>query len=197
MKVLVSLLVFFYLGCRVSAFKVPLLSGSSRLFKQSFKLSAEEDSSNSLVGSDPLQNEPPRTKGFGKAKQKEPKPEIEKDIGSITYDNQAKKGVPEYNIFLRPSNGTETEWIPVGSMTIPRDVSIAKAVYEVEEELLKGTFKIYPQMKKFYEEKKQKRLGDYDREAVFEYGYCLKAFPDEAIVLIQKEKPKQNFLTDW
>lgn len=165
MKVLIGLLVFFYLGCKVPAFKVPLLSGSSRLFKQSFKLSAAEDSGTVLVGSDP--NEPTRTKGFGKAKPKETKPEVEKDIGSITYDNQAKKGVPEYNIFLRPSNGTETEWIPVGSMTIPRDVSIAKAVYEVEEELLKGTFKIYPQMKKFYEEKKQKRLGDYDREAVF------------------------------
>eukprot|EP01040_Poterioochromonas_malhamensis_P019139 gene19139-22539_t len=76
-----------------------------------------------------------RTKGFGKAKPKET--EVEKDIGSITYDNQAKKGVPEYNIFIRPSNGTETEWISVGSMTIPRDVSIAKAVYEAEEELVK------------------------------------------------------------
>ncbi len=55
--------------------------------------------------------------------------------------------VSEYNRFLRPSNGTETEWIPMGSMSILRDVSIAKAVYEVEEELVKqasaNVFRVY------------------------------------------------------
>ena len=143
---------------------------------------------------------PTKTKGFGKAPVKAAKPEKSKDIGTLTYEKQAKRGVPEYNIFLRPVNGTDVEWIPVGSMTIPRDTSIAKAVYEVEEELLKGTFKIYPQMKKFYDEKKQQRLGDYARDSVFEYGYCLKAFPDEPIIPIQKdssESNKKNFLTDW
>ena len=79
----------------------------------------------------------PVSKGFGTVK---PKVEIEeqKDAGTMTYESQAKRGVPEYNIFLRPTNGSEAEWTPVGSMTIPRDTGVAKAVFEVEDELLKG-----------------------------------------------------------
>lgn len=60
------------------------------------------------------------SKGFGAIK---PRLEIvaaeeEKDAGTKTYEIQAKRGVPEYNIFLRPVNGTEQEWTPVGSMVI-------------------------------------------------------------------------------
>ena len=79
----------------------------------------------------------PASKGFGTVK---PKVEIEeqKDAGTMTYEAQAKRGVPEYNIFLRPTNGSEAEWTPVGSMTIPRDTGVAKAIFEVEDELLKG-----------------------------------------------------------
>ena len=59
------------------------------------------------------------------------------------------------------------EWVPVGSMTIPRDTPPAKAIYEVEEELLKGAFKLYPKLKAFYEVRA-------DKTDVFEYGHCLK-----------------------
>jgi hypothetical protein len=31
----------------------------------------------------------------------------------------------------------------------------------------------------------------------FEYGYCLKAFPDEPIVVIKKEEESKNFFTNW
>ena len=59
----------------------------------------------------------PATKGFGAAKAKvDVAAEEEKDAGTKTYEIQAKRGVPEYNIFLRPVNGTEVEWVPVGSM---------------------------------------------------------------------------------
>eukprot|EP01038_Epipyxis_sp_PR26KG_P009618 gene9618-12952_t len=103
----------------------------------------------------------------------------------------AKRGVPEYNIFLRPTNGTDGEWVPVGSMTIPRDVKPSKAVYDVESELLKGTFKLYPKLKLFYE-------ISNDKSVAFEYGYCLKAFPDEPITLITKESPSnKNFFSNW
>ena len=80
----------------------------------------------------------PTSKGFGTVKAKVEKEEEPKDAGTMTYDAQAKRGVPEYNIFLRPTNGSEAEWTPVGSMTIPRDTAVSKAVLEVEEELLKG-----------------------------------------------------------
>lgn len=131
----------------------------------------------------------PASKGFGAKKVEIP---VEKDAGTITYENQAKRGVPEYNIFIRPTNGTDTEWVPVGSMTIPRDTKVAKAVFEVEQELLKGTFKLYPKLKKFYDIRQGK-------EGIFEYGYCLKAFPDEPIQIVVKEdsSANRNFFTNW
>lgn len=76
--------------------------------------------------------------------------------------------------------------------TIPRDTSVAKAVFEVEGELLKGAFKLYPKMKAFYEVRK-------DKEDMFEYGHCLKAFPDEEIKIIQRAElqEKKNFFSNW
>ena len=63
----------------------------------------------------------PASKGFGAAKVNPALTvEVEKDAGTKTYEIQAKRGVPEYNIFLRPVNGTEVEWVPVGSMV--RDI---------------------------------------------------------------------------
>ena len=76
-------------------------------------------------------------------------------------------------------------------MTIPRDTKVSKAVFEVEEELLKGTFKLYPKLKAFYDVR-------VDKEGIFEYGYCLKAFPDEPIIVIKKdEEQSKNFFTNW
>jgi Family of unknown function (DUF6523) len=134
-------------------------------------------------------------KGFGKPVEKKVEV-VEEDAGTRTYASQAKRGVPEYNIFMRPRNGTETEWVPVGSMTIPRDTPVGKAVYDVEAELLKGTFKLYPKLKAFSDTRANK-------EGIFEYGYVLKAFPDEQINLIpspEEEAEKansQNFFQRW
>ena len=50
-------------------------------------------------------------------------------------------------------------------MTIPRDTKVSKAVFEVEGELLKGTFKLYPKLKAFSDTRNGK-------EGLFEYGYC-------------------------
>ena len=145
-----------------------------------------------VVRSEESSSDVAQTKGFGKVKAKVDEV-VEKDDGTKTYESQAKRGVPEYNIFLRPMNGTEEEWVPVGSMTIPRDTKVSKAVFEVESELLKGTFKLYPKLKAFSDTRNNK-------EDLFEYGYCMKAFPDEPIVVIKKEDsiPQSgNFLSSW
>jgi hypothetical protein len=136
---------------------------------------------------------PPATKGFGAVKKKATV-EVEKDEGTLTYEKQSKRGIPEYNIFLRPENGTETEWIPAGSMTIPRDTPPSKAIYDVEKELLSGSFKLYPKLKAFYELRK-----DSEKASAFEYGYVLKAFPDEEIKLAVREgnENKSNFFMNW
>jgi hypothetical protein len=135
-------------------------------------------------------------KGFGtpKKQESEVKKEEEKDVGTQTYEKQAKRGVPEYNIFMRPINGTESEWVPVGSMTIPRDTAPSRAIYEVEKELLTGSFKLYPKLKAFYEVRA-------DKSTVFEYGYCLKAFPDEEIKIAKKSdvnsEEDKGFFGNW
>jgi len=161
----------------------------SRLFS-----SESSSSSNSIDGGS--NDSSAATKGFGKKKVPSVvDTEAVKDVGTKTYENQAKRGVPEYNIFLRPVNGTDVEWVPVGSMTIPRDTKISKAVYDVEKELLTGTFKLYPKLKVFYELRNAE-----SRDNMFQYGYCLKAFPDEEIKVIVKEDGTQkdtNFFTNW
>lgn len=148
--------------------------------------------SESPAGEAPAAVEAPKSKGFG-APQKsssEKKEDVVKDAATLTYEAQSKRGVPEYNIFLRPLNGSDTEWVPVGSMTIPRDTKVSKAVFEVEDELIKGAFKLYPKLKAFSE----LRGG-----TVFEYGCVLKAFPDEPIEIIEKEEEEESkgFLKNW
>lgn len=76
--------------------------------------------------------------------------------------------------------------------TIPRDVTVSFAVYETEEELLKGAFKLYPKLKAFWEARK-------DKEGMFEYGQCLKAFPDEPILVLVKPvvEEQKGFFQNW
>ena len=76
--------------------------------------------------------------------------------------------------------------------TIPRDVTVSFAVFETEEELLKGAFKLYPKLKAFWDVRKEKT-------GIFEYGQCLKAFPDEPIIVIVKEEVKEQkgFFQNW
>ena len=142
----------------------------------------------------------PVSKGFGKAKtlEKGLGEPVEMSAGDRTYASQAKRGVPEYNVFIRPSNGTDEEWVPVGSMTIPRDTPVGKAIYDVEGELLKGTFKLYPKLKAFSDVRSEK-----DRKNMWEYGTTLKAFPDEAIEIRRREdgtfeqEGGGNFFNNW
>jgi len=137
----------------------------------------------------PVSSTAPASKGFGKKVEKNVDEEVEvKDAGTLKYERDSKRGVPEYNIFMRPANGEKEDWVPVGSMTIPRDTPPSNAIFEVEQELLKGTFKLYPKLKAFYDVRK-----DEDKESTFEYGYVLKNFPDEEItVAIKKTVEEQN-----
>lgn len=146
---------------------------------------------------DAVEADVPASKGFGSKKAVvSDDGEVEETAGDRTYASQAKRGVPEYNIFIKTAGGGEEEWVPVGSMTIPRDVTVSKAVFEVEDELLVGTFKLYPKMKPFWETRDEET-----RKTVFEYGYCLKAFPDEEIRKCSRDdmevKKQGNFFQNW
>jgi len=149
------------------------------------------------TGAGSAADDAPKSKGFGKPVEKKVEL-VEDDAGTRTYKSQAKRGVPEYNIFMRPLNGSIEEWVPVGSMTIPRDTPVGKAVYDVEVEMLKGTFKLYPKLKAFAETRATK-----DGKGLFEYGYIMKAFPDEEIKIIPspesmaEEANGKNFFQRW
>jgi len=162
------------------------VSGIQRLYSSP----AESSEASAPVSSAPAE---PQSKGFGTKKNPKDSEVVEKDAGTKTYESQSKRGVPEYNVWLRPLNGTEEEWVPVGSMTIPRNVPVANAVFEVEEELLKGTFKLYPKLKAFVSVR-----GD---SKIFQYGYTLKAFPDEPIKPLERPDPNKdkggNFFSNW
>ena len=34
-----------------------------------------------------------------------------KDEGTKKYERDSKRGVPEYNIFMRPANGEKEDWV--------------------------------------------------------------------------------------
>ena len=44
---------------------------------------------------------PDATKGFGKPLEKKSDEPVEKDAGTMTYEAQQRRGIPEYNIFMR------------------------------------------------------------------------------------------------
>ena len=57
--------------------------------------------------------------------------------------------------------GTASDWNPVGGIAVPRssseDVALSMAIFQNEDDLLKGAFRSYPFLKK--------------SEEKFEYGY--------------------------
>jgi hypothetical protein len=105
-----------------------LLSGS-RAFTSRGLLSVRKTStSKSVIYSEVPEPSGEKSKGFGAVKKVEQKVE-EKDAGTTTYEAQAKRGVPEYNIFLRPQNGTDAEWVPVGSMVISESSAVISLAF--------------------------------------------------------------------
>ena len=52
----------------------------------------------------------PASKGFGKKTEKVEE-EVVKDEGTKKYERDSKRGVPEYNIFMRPANGEKEDWV--------------------------------------------------------------------------------------
>ncbi|CAM9693338.1 unnamed protein product [Heterosigma akashiwo] len=126
---------------------------------------------------------PKNYKGFGKPPVKKQKTafQIEKEQAAQKYDEMASSGIPEYNIFAREF-GTE-QWFPVGVMAIPRTAPVGDVIYNSEENLKKGAYKIFPNLKS---------------AEVLEYGYNLKQFPDDEIRQANRsEAAKGNPILGW
>ena len=108
--------------------------------------------------------------GFGKVqpqKQTAKKNKTKRVAASQKYNEMKKSGVPEFNIYIRIKG--QKQWLPAGSMTVNRSNLINQALFQQEDELLKGAFRLFPKLRKHQSE--------------LEYGYRLKEFNDEPITL--------------
>src|ERR687885_2164657 len=108
--------------------------------------------------------------GFGKVKpqkQTAKKNKAKRTAASQQYTEMKKSGLPEFNIYVRVKG--QKQWLPAGSMTVNRSNLINQALFQQEEELLKGVFRLFPKLRKHQSE--------------LEYGHRLKEFNDEPIVV--------------
>lgn len=115
--------------------------------------------------------------GFGKKVHKEKKQSTgvsKREQASKQLDDFKSKGLPEYEIYIRIQG--QKQWFPVGAIAVKRSNQISAAIYDNEEELCKGAFRLFPVLKK-------------NRDNL-EYGYRLKEFKDEEIELAQRPAAK-------
>lgn len=115
--------------------------------------------------------------GFGKKVHKEKKQTAsaaKRAEASKQFDEFKSKGLPEYEIYIRIQG--KKQWFPVGAIAVKRSNQIHAAIFDNEEELRKGAFRLFPVLKK--------------NQANLEYGYRLKEFKDEPIELAQRPVAK-------
>ena len=88
-----------------------------------------------------------------------------------------------------PEGQEPSKWYPVGGMAVPRsssiDVALSIAIFDNEDDLLKGAYRRYPFLKA--------------SEEKFEYGYRLAEFEDDPVKIAQKDatEPSANPLMNW
>jgi len=146
-------------------------------------------------------------RGFGPPKKAAPAKAkaVKKRVGKATVvrrDKAADKaaedfeklkagGAPEYMVLIRTvdAGGTPSKWYPVGGIAVPRssseDQSLALAIFNNEDDLLRGAFRSYPFLSK--------------TDDKFEYGYRLKAFEDDPVKVATKENMEKanNPIQQW
>jgi hypothetical protein len=116
---------------------------------------------NAVLASPPMM----MAKGFGKTPEKEvkaqkkadkPKSEAtqQRDKAAADFDALKNQGSPEYMVLIRelPEGGEPSKWYPVGGIAVPRssseDVALSMAIFQNEDDLLKGAYRSYPFLKK-------------------------------------------------
>ncbi|KOO31805.1 hypothetical protein Ctob_006441 [Chrysochromulina tobinii] len=143
-----------------------------------------------------------QAKGFGKptAKEEKEKAKAEKpksavaakrDKAAENFEKLKAGGAPEYMVLIRTvdSTGQQSKWYPVGGIAVPRssseDQALSLAIFNNEDELLKGAFRSYPFLRNTNDK--------------FEYGYRIKEFEDDPVKLATKENVEKanNPIQQW
>lgn len=133
----------------------------------------------------------PRETAKSKAPVKKSEASVQRDKAAADFDKLKASGSPEYMVLIRtvPAEGAPSQWYPVGGIAVPRssseDMALSLAIFNNEDDLLKGAFRSYPFLKKSTDK--------------FEYGYRLKEFADDPVKIASKEKSEEatNPITQW
>jgi Family of unknown function (DUF6523) len=103
-------------------------------------------------------------KGFGKKDVPErPMPSEgskARDAAGARLERMREGNAPEYSVWLRivdagvaaeEEGSPEFPWLPVGSLCVLRNASVAKAIYtdDVYKDLMRGARKMFPQLKRY------------------------------------------------
>lgn len=116
--------------------------------------------------------------GFGKpqSQPKVSKRANERKAAAQRYDQMKTEGTPEFEVYIRIQG--KKNWYPVGAIAVKRSSLIDRAIFDSQEQLLQGAFRLFPILRK-----NQNQL---------EYGYRLKEYKDEPIKLAVKPKAVSN-----
>ncbi|GAB4226652.1 MAG: DUF6523 family protein [Elainellaceae cyanobacterium] len=114
--------------------------------------------------------------GFGKPqpKAKPSKRSQERTKAAQAYEKMQAGGALDYEAYIRVQG--KKQWYPVGVIAVKRSNQINRAIFDSQEQLLQGAFRLYPILRKHQHQ--------------LEYGYRLKQYKDEPIQLA--EPPKLN-----
>eukprot|EP00953_Heterococcus_sp_UTEX-ZZ885_P032474 16963-Heterococcus_DN1.PRE.3 len=85
------------------------------------------------------------------------------------------------NAFARDEGSGDDDWIPAGTMAVPRTEKVANAVFEQEEALMKGVLRLFPKLK----------------DAELEYGHNLKMYPDEPVKVLVPQAKSEDVIKNW
>jgi Family of unknown function (DUF6523) len=112
--------------------------------------------------------------GFGESK---PQPKVSKRAekraeASKQLDKMRADGLPEYEVYIRVEG--KKAWFPVGAIAVKRSTQINQAIWDSQQDLLQGAFRLFPVLKK--------------NRNQLEFGYRLKEYKDEPIQLVVEPK---------
>ena len=141
----------------------------------------------------PPQSAPKKKKRMEGYSERPPGPDLSPEAQKAGSDFDALKstGAPEYTVAVRTLTleGVPSEWYLVGGIAVPRssseDQAVSMAIFQNENELLKGAYKYYPKL-----------ATTKDK---FEYGYKLRDFPDDPWSIASEAKTKEttNPFVQW
>jgi hypothetical protein len=112
--------------------------------------------------------------GFGKPQSRSKAKSTDRRTAAASrLDDMRSKGMPEFEVYIRVKD--KQPWYPIGALAVNRSNQIERAIFDNENDLRQGAFRLFPRLKK--------------QQANLEYGYRVRAYKDEPITVAVKPNP--------